>query len=284
MAAPRRLSIAVLASSICGVAIPAASSSAPRGDYTVTFLARPVTASGYGGPSPVGHAYIILGVRTSSGIKEDAYGFYPGADGKGKIRGPGMLKSEWRCMPSEPCGERDFARKLGASADTVKTASIELSLDQYRSVHRIISKWNSAGYDLINSNCNSFLADVLKAAGYEPPARSLLNMLPQHYIASVADAIQAQDALRREKARADNADAARRQAESELERARTERDKAAAERDRALADAQAAKRAKAEADRVPAGWIQCTCPDQHSLHGKVVAGVRWHAKSIGLCR
>jgi hypothetical protein len=32
----------------------------------------------------------------------------------------------------------------------------------------------------------------------------------------------------------------------------------------------------AEADRVPAGWIKCACPEEHSGLGKWVHGVYWH--------
>src|SRR6478672_3447945 len=42
-----------------------------------------------------GHAYMIIGVKTGSGIKEEIFGFYPTAEsGKGLVKGPGILKAE----------------------------------------------------------------------------------------------------------------------------------------------------------------------------------------------
>lgn len=55
--------------------------------------------------SLTGHAFLIIGLNTANGIEEEMFGFYPvAAGGKGVVKGPGMLKAEYRCGPNDDCG------------------------------------------------------------------------------------------------------------------------------------------------------------------------------------
>src|ERR1700683_2556245 len=51
-------------------------------DMTLTFAARPPEVMNKGHATTfTGHAFLIIGVKTNSGIKEDVFGFYPVSGG-----------------------------------------------------------------------------------------------------------------------------------------------------------------------------------------------------------
>src|SRR5262245_53016819 len=82
-------------------------------NFTVRFVGRPATLVGYGPVSYTGHVYVVLTVKTSMSLKEEAYGFYPARGGLGLLKGPGMLTKENRCSGGEVCSGHDLIKKLG---------------------------------------------------------------------------------------------------------------------------------------------------------------------------
>ncbi|KAK48375.1 hypothetical protein BG58_33190 [Caballeronia jiangsuensis] len=253
---------------------------------SVEFVARPIKPIGaYGNPSYTGHAYVILKWKLNNGIKEEVFGFYPATfSGKGIIKGPGLLRSEFRCAPSEECSKSEYAGRLRSAADTTVSSEIEISEEQYRAVRNVINKWTTHEYDLLDSNCINFLQDVATASGYDPPPSSGVNRLPTNYVSSLDESIKAQNKLRAEQEKTKTETGKRKQAESERDAAIKERDQARKERDAALA---AKKKAESDAARaannVPADWIACACPAEHVGQGKVVNGTLWHPKSVPNC-
>lgn len=262
-------------------------------DLTLTIAARPRTITGYGPVSLTGHAYIVLGVRTNTGIKEDVFGFYPKEEGKGAIKGPGMLTAEYRCLPSDECSDPTLASKLrsrGAGfADVTITETIAITDAQRRDILTTIKSWNGRGFDLVDSSCVHFVADVVAAAGYPVPSVTGMNRSPVEFVEELKRSIAVENQLRNARERAAEAEARRREAEQERDR---ERDRAAeAERRTAEAERRAveaeerwrvaeedARRRRAETP--PAGWVQCQCPDLHKAYGRDFNGTLWHANNL----
>jgi hypothetical protein len=92
-------------------------------DATLTFAARPPVAGPGHSTTLSGHAFIIIGLKTSHDIKEEVFGFYPVKDSlKGMIKGPGMLKAEERCGPEEECGPKHQDQLLSRLSES-RTAS-----------------------------------------------------------------------------------------------------------------------------------------------------------------
>lgn len=268
------------------------------GDYSIAILARPANLRAekepYGDRSPVGHTYIIVNIKTASGIKQQSYGFYPTDGGKGKIKGPGLLTAEDRCLPSDDCGKEEYASKLGQLADVVTSTTIPVSDAQLRKVYTTIENWNRKPFDLIDSNCVSFVSDVVKSIGYSAPDTRYVS--PVDYVNKVRESIIAQDRVRK--------------AEEKVKLAETRRDEAnklaelsAAERDLAIKDKKAAEERKIQAEEksktleaklreseknraalekenaksIPPDWIQCNCPQAHAaVESKLINGVRYH--------
>jgi hypothetical protein len=68
--------------------------------YRLQIIASGVGVQDEAGHRSMGHAFMIITVPTRTGLKEDAFGFYPNKDGLGVIVGtPGALNSEWRKTP-----------------------------------------------------------------------------------------------------------------------------------------------------------------------------------------
>ncbi|WP_248558217.1 hypothetical protein [Paraburkholderia terrae] len=252
---------------------------------SVEFVARPIKPIGaYGNPSYTGHAYVILKWKLNSGIKEEVFGFYPATfSGKGIVKGPGLLRSEFRCAPTEECSKSEYAGRLRSAADTTVSSEVEISDAQYHAVWDVIKKWTTHEYDLLDANCINFLQDVAKASGYDPPQAKGLDRLPTAYVSALDNAIKAQNKLREEQEKTKKEAAERREAESQRDAAIEERNQAQKERDAALAAKKKAEAAAAAANSVPADWVACTCPSQHAGQGKVVNGTLWHPKSVPLC-
>ena len=243
------------------------SSGAPQkyNDFSIQFVARPPSSSSSPtGKSVAGHAYIIINTRLLSGIKQEVFGFYPKADtGLGIIRGPGMLTNESRCRPTEACGQKDFALKLGGESGVIVSSSIEITPEQKRDVMKVISSWSKHEFSLIDSNCITFLSEVLHATGYESPRQANKNILPVYYVSAIDEAVKSQDKIRILEREHNEALALKRKAEEAKAR-------------KIAADAAAA----AEAKRIPPGWVACTCPNIHGSSGKFVNGTLWHPQGI----
>lgn len=116
-----------------------------------------------------GHAFMCIIVPTSSGPKEDCFGFYPKNGGvKGFIGGPGVVHSEFQKNPSR------FSRL---------TTSIrkKISTEQRRVIMRIVNDWNTKNYDLTNQSCIDFVASIAKEINWEIPAREATD-LPEGFL------------------------------------------------------------------------------------------------------
>ena len=245
--------------------------------FTVEFIARPANITGTGDVVPksyTGHAYIVMSARLNSGIKEEVFGFYPKAGELGIIRGPGMLTNESRCRPTEDCGKADYAMKLGNEQGAVKSVKLEITASQRREIYKMLDKWSKHEFSLNDSNCTNMLGDVLRAAGYEPPntsgASNAAKRMPVIYVSAINDEIATQNKIRAIEKQRDNA-------VQETAKAKQEAAKAKKAADEAIARA---KQLEQEADRIPAGWVQCNCPGQHAAKGKLVRGVLWHPLGI----
>lgn len=243
--------------------------------------------------SAAGHAFLIVGTQTKSGIKEEVYGFYPKGDSpRAIIKGPGELRSDLRCGPSDDCSKDNYIHlKRMSEVDT--SVQIPISTDQYRIIMADVAKWNGdafsgpdnlkvsasdpKGYSLFGQNCVEFIAGVAKDIGY-PLAVTNGPIAPVDYLRLLAPYIKQQDALRQiaqrklDEQKANEAFAAEQRKKAE---AKKKDDEAAAQ---AKADAE-----EAERNRIPSGWVGCSCPDQHRSSGKIVRGVLYHPPGL-VCR
>jgi hypothetical protein len=249
-------------------------------DITLTFATRPPQVlSPEHATTLTGHAFIIIGVNTSSGVKDEIFGFYPvSSDGKGMIKGPGMLKSDLN----------------------KESVTIPISVDQRVAVYDVIKQWDSkstigadgkqfvpssdADYRLFDPNCNDFLAAVASRLGYPTPDRLALQT-PTEFLAAFKPLAEQENKVREAnrkasemKERADAAEAKARAAEEKAKEAEIARQKA--EQDRQKAEQE---RQEAEAQTIPAGWVACVCPQLHSSYGKWVNGVLYHPANKWQC-
>jgi hypothetical protein len=261
-------------------------------DFTLTFAARPrqVMSSDHA-TTLTGHAFLIIGVNTSSGVKEEIFGFYPvAADGRGMIKGPGMLKSEQRCGPNDDCGPTHRAELLKRLSEIKESVTVPISSDERRAVYDVVKEWDSkstigpdgkqfvpssdAEYRIFDHNCIDFVAAVASRLGYPTPDRSSLQT-PTEYLTALKPLV-AQEAKVRASAR--EASEMKKRAAEAGEKARAAEEKAKqAEMARLKAEQE---RAAEQARMIPAGWVSCTCPQLHSAYGKWLNGVLYHPQGI----
>jgi hypothetical protein len=245
------------------------------GQATLTFAARPHQwLEKEHAFSVAGHAFLIIGLQTSDGIKEEIFGFYPVSGSvMGMIKGPGMLKAEERCGPNEDCGPSHRAELAKRLSEIKETVTIPITLDDRNTVLNEIKKWDNkstidangkqlvpssdAEYRLFDQNCNDFLAAVASRLGYSTPKRSPLQT-PSEFLAAFKPLAAKEREVR--EARAAAAEEARR---AEIAQQKLEQE-----------------RLDAEARAIPAGWVRCTCPQMHSAYGKWVDGVLYHPPNI----
>ncbi len=265
-------------------------------NYTLTFVARPPQL-----PTPeraaslMGHAYIIIGHKTNLGIKEDVLGFYPAKNGLGIIKGPGMLKAEYRCGNAEGCTAANL-RELRTRIAASNSASITITDSQRRALFEEINKWNGKSakpdavgegseqeYRLLNQNCIDFVSAVVHRLGYPAPARSSLQT-PTEYIASLRTAIEQEsqrraieEQMRRTEERVQQAETRARDAEERAANAESRERRASEAKARA---GEQRDTLNAEANRIPSGWVLCGCPTKHSSRGKWVNGKLYHPLGI----
>jgi hypothetical protein len=306
------------------VCLSSAHAAAPG--MTVTFVARgpqsivkdttdTVLGTGTGKHefSAAGHAYIIIGVPTNSGIKEEVYGFYPQDNSpKGIIKGPGMMRSDLRCAPQDDCSKDNYIH-LKRLSETDKSVQIGITPEQYKIVQNDIAKWDGdaysdksgakhpAGevqqYNLFNQNCVNFISDVAKDLGYSVPPAQVAGLLPNQTPITPVDFLRHLEPLIKEQERASELaqkalDEKRvRDEQMRVEEQRKLEEKALLEK-QARADEQAkldqAKRierqrqiaAENERNSIPAGWVPCSCPAQHGRFGKFVHGVLYHPDNL----
>jgi hypothetical protein len=251
---------------------------------------------------------LIIGVKTRGGIKEEIYGFYPTAgSGKGIVKGPGMLKAEYRCGPNDDCRAENQAKLRARLSEVKQSVNIPISLDDRRKIYDVIKQWDSkslvgpddkqvvpssdAEYRIADNNCIDFVAAVAKSLGYPTPTRAKLQT-PAEFIAALEPLVAQEEKVREAKRqeaesakRADAADVKAKQAETRRIEAEEKAEAAEAERIRAEARARRAEKREAELrkkekESIPAEWVFCNCPGAHSHLGKVVEGKRYHQVGI----
>jgi hypothetical protein len=268
-------------------------------DFTLKFVARPLqVANPEHATTLTGHAFLIIGVKTNQGIKEEVFGFYPVSGSvKGMIKGPGMLKAEERCGPNDDCGPSHRAELLRRLSEVRQSVTVPLSSEERTAVYAEIKRWDSqstigpdgrqlvpgsdAEYRLFDHNCMDFIAAVASRLGYPTPNRSNLQT-PAEFLAAFAPMVEQERRLRQTRREAlanqQRAAEAEARAHSAQEAARAAEERAQAAERRAQEAEQA--RAAREATTIPAGWVACTCPHLHSASGKWVNGILYHPQSI----
>jgi hypothetical protein len=246
-------------------------------EATVEFVARGMQIPGIEDKNGLlhdfspGHVFMILSLPTNSGIKEDAFGFYP-KDGVGIIKGPGMLRSEFRCGPTDDCNP-DNNHSINRWAEIKDSVTVGITLEQRRQILTEVNKWDAESSPKIYradadptkglNNCIDFVDAVVRVLGYPTPPRSK-STLPTTYLENLKYQIKQEDALRLFEAQK-RAEEARARADALAKAERDAREKAEAE---------------AEAQRIPVGWMQCTCPNAHAKLGKWVNGKLYHSPAI----
>src|ERR1700687_3377592 len=251
------------------------------------------------GISP-GHIFMIVTVPTAHGPKEEAYGFYPAADNlHAIIKGPGMLKSEYRCNPNDDCNPDQYGKFLKRLSESEDSVSIFITEGQRRVIFEDIYKWNREYGLLASDTCIDFVGTVANHLGFPTPPRKRLQS-PVEYLNQLKPLV-AEEQRRREAELAADAQAwqergARAEAAVRAEaqaKAETAARAQAAARSQAQARADAAARAQAQAradaasraaQTPPPGWIVCTCPSQHLFSGRWFGRLFFHPAGGPLCK
>jgi hypothetical protein len=162
---------------------------ASASDATLQFVARPpqILVPGHA-TSLTGHAFLIISLKTNFGPKEEIFGFYPVSNSLGGIiKGPGMLKADYRCGPNDDCGPDNKAQLMKRLSEVKESVTVPVSLDEVKTVYGVINKWDGKGtigaddrqipgpdakqYNLFDRNCIDFLAAVAGSLGYPVPGR-----------------------------------------------------------------------------------------------------------------
>jgi hypothetical protein len=206
-------------------------------DATLTFVARPPQKGESGHEtSKFGHAFLIIGLKTSGGVKEDIFGFYPASNNlKGMVKGPGLLRAEYRCGPNDDCGPAHRSELLNKLSEAKDSVTVPISLDERKTVYDEIKKWDSkstigpgdtqvapssdAEYRLTDNNCIDFIKSVASSLGYPTPDRSSFQT-PTEFLAALKPLVAQEEKVRESQreavesnARADSAEAKARQEE-----------------------------------------------------------------------
>ncbi|RWP80454.1 hypothetical protein [Mesorhizobium sp.] len=258
-----------------------------NGDATIKFVARPVQLS----PSRTfGHAFIIIARKTNFGVREDVLGFYPVEHTlKGVVKGPGMLRAEWRCGPNDDCNPAKKAELLGRLSEVKNSVTISVSFADLAKVYSVVKQWDSSStigpddkqlvtspdkdYEIANRNCIDFIAAVATSLDYPVPPRTSLQT-PTEFLEAFKTFVEQEQKVRL--ARSETAEAKDRAQTAEAARQRAETERQVAEARAAEAEAKARQ---LEAETVPAGWVPCKCPAAHAGLGKWVKGVYYHEPS-----
>ena len=244
-----------------------------------------------------GHAFLIVGVKTNSGVKEELFGFYPvGKDisiGKGIIKGPGMLNANYRCGSTDDCGPANRLKLISQLSESGASVTVAITPEQRQTLYQEINKWDSKSligpddrqvvpssdkeWQLTNQNCIDFVATVAEKLGYPTPPRSSIQT-PMEFVkalktlvAQVEKTRAAGQKAKAEEMRATAAEIAWK--EAEIKRRQAEARAEAAEE-------KASKLLEKEKQSIPAGWVACQCPELHRPFGKTVNGILYHPANI----
>ncbi|MBY3594252.1 hypothetical protein HJA87_31110, partial [Rhizobium bangladeshense] len=288
----RVLTISFLLSAVLVNSAPMASGK--DAEMTLTFVARGPQAPVQGhAVSFFGHAYVIIGVPTNFGVKEEILGFYP-TKGLGIIKSPGMLKAEYRCGPNDDCNPRYQRQLLLRLSESKASVKIPITSTERETFYNTVREWgqNSSAvqytpvtpkeYDLAFQNCIDFIATVLKDLNYKVPERSALQT-PTEFLTELKPLIETQLEARERQAEIKKLGRALQEAEDRAEAEREARKAAEAERDEAIKQVESLKQRKKESEKIPAGWVKCDCPTIHAGLGRIIKGRRYHPEVTCHC-
>jgi len=238
---------------------------------TLTIASRQSNLLNLGEPKrSVGHIYIVVGVRTNNGIKEELYGFYPQSN-MGIIKGPGMLKSEYRCGKNDDCSPEVSAQTIAKLGAVTQSVTVGITQQQRQLIYTEMNKWNfrsfsrgphshqigsERSFQLWNQNCVAFVSTVARRLGLSSNDSSWTT--PENYLNSLKREIEEQRQIR--------------EAQHEADRRESE----AREQEERIAEAQRREAERLEAERIPVGWVLCNCPNRHSGMGRLIRGLRYH--------
>lgn len=124
-----------------------------------------------------GHAFMCIGLRLSSGIKEDCYGFFKALSKGGIISGPGVVLDQ---------GDDPKAVPARFSRVTV-TVKHDITAEQRRLIIAEAEQWSTHHYDLTKENCIDFVAAAARLAGWSVPARQSTDT-PESWVKKLRDA------------------------------------------------------------------------------------------------
>lgn len=272
---------------VCSFVLPSWATEADSG-MSVKFVARSTQLTDLSAPlSPAGHAFMVISVKTTSGVKEEILGFYPTEKGL-VVKGPGMLKAEYRCGPNDDCGAQNRLKLLKQLSKSEDSVTIPISDEQRRALYAEANKWDSKSfvkgdkqivpssdreYQLFNQSCIDFIAGAVEAIGYFPPPRApgQTPVLYLQQLLAVEQEMKFREASRKAKEAELERDEVRRQLE-ESEKLAAELEQRAEEAEQRAEEAEK----KAEKLTIPAGWVRCTCPGAHMGLGRLSNGSLYH--------
>ncbi|MDP9122083.1 MAG: hypothetical protein M3O15_12085 [Acidobacteriota bacterium] len=160
----------------CGLATPAVPSQ-PDGDITLEVMASKQWRW-QDDRSLTGHAFICVGLKVASGVKEECFGFYPQGGGKGAVYGPGCVDSE----VNGRCGDHPITRFSNIDVSVKKPITEE----QRRAVYALGTQWSRRPFVLGVADCVAFANAVAAAAGLKTP-ESTLATTPTRYVARLKE-------------------------------------------------------------------------------------------------
>ena len=206
---------------------------------------------------------MVIKVRTNNGFKEDAYGFYSEPEARGVTDLPRLIIG----MPGALRSEFDkHSERFGKIEESVQ---VPITYIQRQNILALARDWDNHKYQLTEDNCISFVENVAQKADIPLPARTG-EMSANQFIAALRVNYAAKQARLAEELKQKQLQAQR---DAEIARQKAEQAKMAA-------DAERARQAQIEADRIPPGWVACTCPQEHARFGKFVRGTLYHPDNL----
>lgn len=127
--------------------------------------------------STLGHAFMIVKVRTENGFKEDAFGFYSDPPARPQD------------LPRLVIGTRgalhhEFDRNPERFTKIEKSIEIPISYEQRKDIYTVVNKWNEHRYGLLDDNCMKFVDEVVEKVGIPTPDKASY-VTPNQYVAAL---------------------------------------------------------------------------------------------------
>jgi hypothetical protein len=195
---------------------------------------------------------MIIQLPTNQGVKEEAYGFYC-AQGLCLVKGPGMLKSEFRCGANDDCNPSN-SNAIKRLSESESSVTLPITLAERHTLLGEVNKWDHAEYQLVRQDCMDFVVAAATDLGYPTPPRSP-TQLPTEWFDQFKPMAEKEQARRAQVAMEAQQQEEARQREEESEK-------------------------EEEAKRIPPGWVPCSCPNVHAPYGKWINGVLYHPNNL----